>query len=93
MDEGKKRHMDAFVDALLAGGLPVRDCVTILAILQETWYQQSAKDLIDETVQEHFITPAGLDALADAALHSSAAARIWTPSPIVPTAPWGPTRP
>lgn len=76
MDEGKKRHMDAFVDALLAGGLPVRDCVTILAILQETWYQQSAKELIDETVQEHFITPAGLEALADAALHSSAAARI-----------------
>ena len=76
MDEEKKRHMNAFVDALIAGGLPVRDCVTILAILQETWYQPSAKQLIDETVQEHFITPAGLEALADAALHSSAAARI-----------------
>lgn len=76
LDADKKRNMDAFVNALTAFGLPVRDCITVLATMYENWYQEGAKSLIVEAVREHFITPAGLDALADAALNSSAAARI-----------------
>jgi hypothetical protein len=72
----EKRNMDAFVNALTAGGLPVRDCITVLASLYDNWYQENAEKLIEEAVQEHFITPAGLDALSDAALNSSATARI-----------------
>ena len=72
----EKRNMDAFVNALVAGGLPVRDCITVLASLYDNWYQENAEKLIEEAVQEHFITPAGLDALADAALNGSATARI-----------------
>ena len=76
LDADKKGNMDAFVDALAAGGLPVRDRFTVLAALYENWYHENAKELISNAVVEHFVTPAGLDALADAALNSSAAARI-----------------
>ena len=42
----------------------------------KNWYQESAKQRIVEAVQEHFVTPEGLDALADAALNGSAPARV-----------------
>ena len=76
MDENKKLNMDAFVDTLIAGGLPVRDCISVLAAMHENWYQEDAKKILRTAVQEHFVTPEGLEALADAALNSSAAARI-----------------
>ena len=73
----EKRNMDAFVNALIAGKLPVRDCITVLAfLLYDNWYQDNAEKLIEEAIQKHFVTPAGLDALADAALNGSSAARI-----------------
>lgn len=76
LNADKKRNMDAFVNALVAGGLPARDCMTVLATLYENWYEESGKKLIEEAVQEHFVTPTGMDALADTAINSSAAARI-----------------
>ncbi len=76
LNADKKRNMDAFVSALTAGGLPVRDCITVLATLSENWYQEVSKKLVEEAVQKHFITPEGLDALADAARSSSAAGRM-----------------
>lgn len=76
LNADKKRNMDEFVSALIAKGLPVRDCFTVLATLYENWYQEEARKLIDAAIQEHFVTPAGVDALADAALNSSATARI-----------------
>ena len=54
----------------------MRDCITVLAAMYENWYQESAKQRIVEAVQEHFVTPEGLDALADAALNGSAPARV-----------------
>ena len=76
LNTDKKRNMDAFVSALIAGGLPVRDCVTVLAALYDNWYQEEAKKLIDEAVRKYFITPVGLDDLKDAALNSSATGRM-----------------
>lgn len=75
-DDGGKRNMDAFVNALAAGGLPVRDCLTVLAALCENWYQEDARRLVEEAVREHFVTPEGLEGLADAALGSSVGARL-----------------
>lgn len=72
----QKENIDAFVDALIALGLPVRDCITVLAAMYENWYQESAKQQIVEAVQEHFVTLEGLDALADAALNGSAPTRV-----------------
>lgn len=72
----EKRNMDAFVNALIVGELPTRDCITVLTSLYDNWYQDNAEKLIEEAIQEHFITPAGLDALSDAALNGSATARI-----------------
>ena len=76
MNVDQKENMDAFVDALIAGGLPVRDCITVLVTMYENWYQESAKKLIEETVKEHFVTQKGLEALADTARNGSAPARI-----------------
>ena len=75
-NEEKKRNMDAFVDALLTGGLPVRDCLTALVTMREYWYQEEDKKLLEAAIQTHFITPEGIDGLADTALNSSAPARI-----------------
>ena len=72
----EKRNMDAFVNALIVGELPTRDCITVLTSLYDNWYQDNAEKLIEEAIQEHFITPAGLDALSDVALNGSATARI-----------------
>lgn len=76
LDKDKGQNMDAFVDALTARGLPVRDCLTVMAVLQENWCKEEGKKLIVQAVWEHFVTPEGLEALGDAALHSSTAARI-----------------
>lgn len=72
----EKRNMDAFVNALIVGELPTRDCITVLTSLYDNWYQDNAEKLIEEAIQEHFITPAGLDALSNAAQNGSATARI-----------------
>lgn len=72
----EKRNMDAFVNALIVGELPTRDCITVLTSLYDNWYQDNAEKLIEEAIQEHFITPAGLDALSNAAQNGSSAARI-----------------
>ena len=74
-DDDKKRNMDAFVDALIARGLPVRDCMSMLTLLHQNWYGTS-RELLEQVVREHFVTPAGLDALADTARNSYAAARM-----------------
>ena len=72
----EKQNMEAFIDALVTGGLPMRDCITVLISLYENLYQGSIATIIEEAIQEHFITPAGLDALSDAAQNGSATARI-----------------
>lgn len=72
----EKRNMDAFVNALIVGELPTRDCITVLTSLYDNWYQDNAEKLIEEAIQEHFITPAGLDALSDVAQNGSSATRI-----------------
>lgn len=72
----EKRNMDAFVNALIVGELPTRDCITVLTSLYDNWYQDNAEKLIEEAIQEHFITPAGLDALSNEAQNGSSAARI-----------------
>ena len=72
----QKQSIDAFISALAGGGLPVRDCITVLAAMHENWYQEEAKRILGAAVEEHFVTPEGLEALADAALSSSAAARV-----------------
>ena len=75
-DAGVRQNLDAFVSALTAGGLPVRDCFTVLAALHENWYQEEAKQLVEEAMRKHFVTPEGVDGLAEAALGSSVTARI-----------------
>lgn len=72
----EKRNMDAFVNALIVGELPTRDCITVLTSLYENLYQGSIATIIEEAIQENFVTPAALDILADAALNGSATARI-----------------
>ncbi len=74
-DGDKKRSMDAFVDALIARGLPVRDCMSVLTLLHQSWYERS-RELLEQVVREHFATPAGLEDLGDAALNSSVTARV-----------------
>ncbi len=76
LNHGKKEDLDAFVNALTAYGLPVRDCITVLAVLQEYWCQEEAKALAGAAVREHFVRPEGLEGLADAARSGSAAARL-----------------
>ena len=70
-----KQTLDAFLDALTARGLPVRDCLNVLTLLHQNWYDRSRK-LLEQVVQEHFVTPAGLEALGDTARNSCAAARV-----------------
>lgn len=72
----EKQNMEAFIDALVTGGLPMRDCITVLASLYENLYQGSIATIIEEAIQENFVTPAALDILADAAQNGSSAARI-----------------
>lgn len=72
----KKRNVDAFVNALLANGLPVRDCITALVAMREYWYHEEDKKLLEAAIRKYFITPEGIDGLADTALNSSALARI-----------------
>lgn len=74
-DVDEKQTLDAFVDALIARGLPVRDCMNVLTLLHQNWYDRSRK-LLEQVVREHFVTPAGLEALGDAARSSCAAARV-----------------
>lgn len=74
-DDDKKRNMDTFVDALTARGLPVRDCMSVLTLLHQNWYGRS-RELLEQVVREHFVTPVGLEALEDAARNSCAAARM-----------------
>ena len=74
-DCDQKRNMDAFVDALIARGLPVRDCMSVLTLLHQNWYGES-QELLEQIVREHFVTPAGLADLGDAARNSCAAARV-----------------
>ena len=74
-DGDQKRNLDAFVDALIARGLPVRDCMSVLTLLHQNWYGES-RALLEQVVREHFVTPAGLEALGDAARNSCAAARV-----------------
>lgn len=54
----------------------MRDCITVLASLYENLYQGSIATIIEEAIQENFVTPAALDILADAAQNGSSAARI-----------------
>lgn len=54
----------------------MRDCITVLASLYENLYQGSLATIIEEAIQENFVTPAALDVLADAAQNGSSAARI-----------------
>lgn len=72
----EKQNMEAFIDALVTGGLPMRDCITVLISLYENWEPENEKKLLERTIQEHFVTPAALDILEDAALNRSASARI-----------------
>lgn len=72
----EKRNMDAFVNALIVGELPTRDCITVLTSLYDNWYQDNAEKLIEEAIQEHFVTPVALDILADVAQNGSSATRI-----------------
>lgn len=71
-DDDKKRNLDAFVDALIARGLPVRDCMNVLTLLHQNWYGES-RELLEQVVGERFVTPAGLEDLGDTA---AAAARL-----------------
>lgn len=76
LNKEKKRNMDDFVRALIANGLPVRDCLTVLAIMYEVWYEEEGKKLLKAAVQEHFVTPEKIEGLSDAALNSTVTARI-----------------
>ncbi|MCI6480422.1 MAG: DUF4132 domain-containing protein [Candidatus Treponema excrementipullorum] len=71
-----KQNMNTFVNSLIVRGLPMRDCITVLASLYENLYQGSLATIIEEAIQENFVTPAALDVLADAAQNGSSAARI-----------------
>ena len=70
----QKQNLDAFVDALMARGLPVRDCMSVLTLLHQNWYGESREPL-EQVVGERFVTPAKLEELGDAARNSCAAAR------------------
>lgn len=71
----EKGSITAFAAALTTCGLPVRDCMTVLAVIHENCYQESVKQYIQEIVETRFVTPEGLEALADAARNGSAFAR------------------
>ena len=73
-DGDKKRSLDAFADALIARGLPVRDCINVLTLLHQNWYGES-RELLEQVVEERFVTPAGLEDLGDTARSGCAAAR------------------
>lgn len=75
-NKDEKQTIDAFVKALPALGLPVRDCMTVLAIMCDQIYNEKGKKILIKAVQNHFVTEPGLAGLADAALNSSASARI-----------------
>lgn len=75
-NKDEKQTIDAFVKALPALGLPVRDCMTVLATMCNQIYNEKGKKLLIKAVQKHFVTEPGLAGLADAALNSSASARI-----------------
>lgn len=75
-NKDEKQTIDAFVKALPALGLPVRDCMTVLATMCDQIYNEKGKKLLIKAVQKHFVTEPGLAGLADAALNSSASARI-----------------
>ena len=72
----EKQTIDAFVKALPVLGLSVRDCMTVLATMCDQIYNEKGKKLLIKAVQKHFVTEPGLAGLADAALNSSASARI-----------------
>ena len=72
----KKQNVDAFVRAILARGLPVRECLNVLIAMREYWYWEKDKALIEEAIRTYFIVPERLDGLADAALNSCASARV-----------------
>lgn len=75
-NKDEKQTIDAFVKALPVLGLPVRDCMTVLATMCDQIYNEKGKKLLIKAVQKHFVTEPGLAGLADAALNSSASARI-----------------
>lgn len=75
-NKDEKQTIDAFVKALPVLGLSVRDCMTVLATMCDQIYNEKGKKLLIKAVQKHFVTEPGLAGLADAALNSSASARI-----------------
>lgn len=75
-DKDQKQNMDAFVNALIANGLPVQDCLTVLAIMYDNWCEEESKNLLKAAVQKHFVTPERIEGLSNAALNSPVTARI-----------------
>lgn len=75
-NKDEKQTIDAFVKALPALGLPVRDCMTVLATMCDQIYDEKGKKLLIKAVRKHFVTEPGLAGLADAARNSSSSARI-----------------
>ena len=75
-NKDEKQTIDAFVKALPALGLPVRDCMTVLATMCDQIYDEQGKKFLTKAVRKHFVTEPGLAGLADAARNSSSSARI-----------------